>query len=247
MATIQNSNIGNIDPKAVTVTFADDTLLTCDVKTQILVNINGVAVYPTDVVLSNPRTMGILLPHNVMIDDVVEWFYYSGSCKIEDITTHTELTHAVANTVLNTITSDLLIYPADPYDSFADHATLNSAMASLVGDHKFLAMTLQEQEVFYRQATMMINQCPNIQLPPTAEYNLIMAQAIIASSYSTSNIMAQSGAEVKKEQVGDLSQEFFEGVKIEATEFPSMAKGFLIGYGCTSSGGGYSQSQTVKA
>ena len=247
MATIQSSNIGNIDPKAITVTFADDTLLTCDVKTQILVNINGVAVYPTDVILSNPRTMGILLPHNVMIDDVIEWFYYSGTCKIEDITTHTELTHAAANTVLNTITSDLLIYPADPYDSFADHATLNSVMESLVGNTKFVSLTLKEQEVFYRQATMMIRQCPNIQLPPTAESNLVMAQAIIASSYADTNIMAQTGAKVKKEQVGDLSQEFFEGVAISATEFPSMAKGFLIGYGCTSSGGGYSQSRVVKA
>ncbi len=246
MATIQNSNIGNIDPKAITVTFADDTLLTCDVKTQILVNINGVAVYPTDVILSNPRTMGILLPNNVMIGDVVEWIYYSGTCKIEDISTHTELTHAVANTVLNTISSDLLIYPATPYDSFADHATLNGIMNSLVGDTKFLSLTLQEQEVFYRQATMMINQCPNIQLPPTAENNLIMAQAIIASSYSATNIMAQSGANVKKEQVGSLSQEFFEGQVISASEFPEMAKGFLIGYGCVSTSGGFSQSKVAK-
>ena len=141
----------------------------------------------------------------------------------------------------------LLVYPADPYDSFAPLTSLDDIMMALVGDNKFLSLTEPEKEVFYRQATMMIRQCPNIQLPATGEHNLAMAQAIIASSYSATNIMAQSGANVKKEQVGSLSQEFFEGQAISASEFPEMAKGFLVGYGCTSSGTGFSQSRVAKA
>ncbi len=104
----------------------------------------------------------------------------------------------------------LLVYPADPYDSFAPLQTLDDIMTSLVGDNKFLSLTEPEKEVFYRQATMMIRQCPNIQLPPTGEHNLAMAQAIIASSYSINNAVSVDGAEVKKSQVGSLSEEYFE-------------------------------------
>ena len=137
MATIQNSSIGNIDRRAITVTYADDTQVTCDVTGQVYVTVNGLTVVPTSVVMSDLRTMGILLPDYIYKTDLVQWIYYSGSCKIEDISTNTELDHATLFDVTNDITEDLIIYPSEFWDSFLSVATCTTLSDRYISGNKF--------------------------------------------------------------------------------------------------------------
>ncbi len=245
MATIQSSSIGNIDRRAITVTYADDTQITCDVTSQVYVTVNGLTVTPTEVVMSNPRTMGILLPSYIYKTDVVQWIYYSGSCKIEDIATNTELTHASLFDVTNDITEDLIIYPSEFWDSFISVATCTTLSDRYISGNKFgLLADDTAREVALRQASLMIAQCPNIVLPATVDTNLAMATMYLVEHGLTVDMIAYDAADkaVASETAGAVSISYFQGQKSGNETFPPMVLSLLKPYGCKSPSGKFSQS-----
>jgi len=242
MATIQNSSIGNIDRRAITVTYADDTQVTCDVTSQVYVTVNGNTVVPTSVVMSDLRTMGILLPDYIYKTDVVEWIYYSGACKIEDIATNTELTHSSLFDVTNTITEDLIIYPDEHYDSFLSVANCTTLSDRYITGNKFGSLATDvEKEVILRQASLMIAQCPNIVLPTTVDSILAMATMYLVNHALEFDMVSYDPTDnaVASETAGAVSISYFEGQKNGNESFPPIVSTLLKPFGCSSGSSGF--------
>jgi len=250
MATIQNSSIGNIDRRAITVTYADDTQVTCDVTSQVYVTVNGLTVVPTSVVMSDLRTMGILLPDYIYKTDLVQWIYYSGSCKIEDIGTHTELTHSSLFDVTNDITEDLIIYPDEHYDSFISVATCTTLSDRYISGNKFgLLADDVAKEVILRQTALQISQCKNITLPSNVESGLAMAQMYLVEQALQTDMMAYDANDkaIIEEHAGAVGVSYDVRLKGSSTEFPPMVIGLLSQYGCKGSSRGFSQSYVGRS
>ena len=250
MATIQSSSIGNIDRRAITVTFADDTQVTCDVTSQVYVTVNGLTVTPTSVVMSDLRTMGILLPDYIYKTDVVEWIYYSGSCKIEDIGTHTELTHATLFDVTNDITEDLIIYPDENYDSFISVATCATLSSRYVIGNEFNKLaTDEEKEAILRQSTLMISMCKGITLPATVSKGLEKATMYLANHALEVNMLFYDANDkaIQSETAGAVSMSYFKGEKDGNETFPPMVLSLLNVYGCRGVSRGFSQSYVSRS
>ncbi len=247
MITVNASSIGNIDRKAITVTFDIDTQFTCDIVSQILVTVNGNTVVPDSVVLSNPKRMGILLPDNIMIGDVVEWFYYSGACRLESVGTNTELLpHATAFPVTNHITSDLILYPAMNADSFVTVLEADDYIATLtLHSTEWMALSVADKEIYLRIAYRLINAGIDYTvtpLPAVLPTCLYQAQALIALHDLTNGISANaSGASssgvIKKQKVASLEVEYFEpkdGLASTTTNpIPTSVRTCLSGLGYT--------------
>ncbi len=244
MATIQSSSIGNIDRRAVTVTYADDTQVTCDVTSQVYVTVNGLTVTPTEVLMTNPRTMGILLPDYIYKTDVVEWIYYAGACKIEDIGTHTELTHATLFDVTNDITEDLIIYPDEHYDSFLSVANCTVLSDRYITGNKFGQLADDAaKEVILRQTALQIAACSNIVLPTTVTTDLAMAQMYLVEHALTTDMMSYdaNARAVTSETVDVISVTYDASKKGSNSDFPTMVSALLKQYGCSGTSGGFSQ------
>ena len=218
MITILSSSIGDIDRKAITVTFDIDAQFTCDVVSQVLVTVNGVTVVPDAVILSDPKTMGILLPNSIMIADVVEWFYYSGACRIESVSTNTELLpHATANTVNNHITSDLIIYPATDADSFITVPQANLYISLLtMNSVEWVALSIQDKEILLRIAyNDIIDHTDPTTYPVPLPICVGEAQALMASHDNVNSISSGiastsvTGA-IKSQKVGSIAVSYYD-------------------------------------
>ncbi len=244
MAQVQGSSIGDIDRRAITVTFATDTQVTCDVTGQVYVTVNGDTVSPTSIVMSNPTTMGILLPDYIYKTDVVQWVYYSGTCKIEDIGTNTELAHATPFDVNNDITEDLIIYPDEHYDSFISVATCTMLSDRYITGNKFASLADDtEREVILRQTALQIASCPNITLPDAVTVELQMAQMWLVEHALTTDMMAYDANDraITSETVDVLSVSYDANKKGSNGDFPTMVRSLLSQYGCIGTGGGFNQ------
>ena len=262
MITVDSSSIGDIDRRAITVNFDIDAQFTCDVTSQILVTVNGATVSPDSVVLSDPRTMGILLPDNIKIGDVVEWFYYAGACKIESVGTNTELSpHGTAFTVLNHITSDLILYPEVNADSFITALDADGYIAALtLHSAQWMALSVADKEIYLRIAYRLINAGIDYMdnpLPLVLPTCLFEAQALIALHDLTNGISANaSGASssgvVKMQAVGSLKVEYFEpkdGSSVVSTDpIPDGAKACLtsLGFIFASTSGRFKQQRLAR-
>ncbi len=218
MITILSSSIGDIDRKAITVTFDIDAQFTCDVTSQILVTVNGVTVVPDAVVLSNPKRMGILLPNNIMIGDVVEWLYYSGACRIESVGTNTELSpHATPNVVSNHIMSDLILYPATDADSFVTvpQADLYISMLTM-NSLEWMALSIQDREILLRIAYRdIIDHTDPTTYPNPLPICVSEAQALMASHDNVNSISSGVAATsvtgaIKQNKVGSISVSYYD-------------------------------------
>ena len=244
MATIQTSSIGNIDRRAITVTYADDTQVTCDVTSQVYVTVNGLTVTPTEVLMTNPRTMGILLPNYVYKTDVVQWIYYAGSCKIEDIGTNTELDHASLFDVTNDITEDLIIYPSEFWDSFLSVADCTTLSNRYVSGNKFATLADDAaREIILRQTALQINQCPNMELPTNVTTDLAMAQMYLVEHALTTDMIAYDANDraITSERVDTLAVTYDTDKKGSSDDFPPMVSSFLKQYGCNNTNSGFAQ------
>ncbi len=244
--TILSSIVGNNNREAITVTMDLAGEITCDVRNQVVVTVNGVEHIPTSVLFTTQTTMVITLSVDLYITDVVTWIYHAGVCVIQSLYTNTPLETEITNTVTNNITDSLIIYPALNYDSFATMYELDVIMAKIVGNKAFATLSQDDKELFYRQAAVMIEQCPNITLPVASEDDLVYAQAVIAGTYSTVDINTVGGRETSEEKVGSLLVKYFQGGAVDISTFPQMAKGYLKQYGCTQSSGTFSQSSVTR-
>lgn len=108
----------------------------------------------------------------------------------------------------------LTIYDADGYDSFCTELEADATIASLTLDSAtWLALDTAKKEAYLRIAFRII--MDGLEELPTSSDCLKEAQALIAMHDVVNNITVpadQSGV-VKKEKVGVVEVEYFEGVK----------------------------------
>ncbi len=85
---VRQSTIGNVQPDGITVVWDRPMEVTCDIKSQINVLVNGNPTTVTDVVFhpNNSGIMGILVSPPFHIGETVTWAYDdNGSCVLQEV------------------------------------------------------------------------------------------------------------------------------------------------------------------
>ncbi len=85
---VRQSTIGNVQPDGITVIWDRPMEMTCDVKSQINVLVNGNPITVTDILFhpTDKGVMGIIVTPPFHIGESVTWAYSdSGSCDLQEI------------------------------------------------------------------------------------------------------------------------------------------------------------------
>ena len=140
----------------------------------------------------------------------------------------------------------LIIYPLDSWDSFQEVAECTTLSNNYISGNKFASLADDTaREIVLRQTALQIKQCSSITLPDLNELDLLMAQMYLVEQALTVDMIAYDSNDraITEEHAGAVGVSYDSNKKASsANAFPPMVNDLLRQYGCTKSGGGFSQS-----